>query len=88
MAIEVTLGTRRERPHGLDNRWLEPAEREESLQELFIQLSKHHPDLAPVLEDAAHVQDLEIYVNEHLVPPHQADHLRVRDGDSVRLFLK
>lgn len=59
-----------------------------TLASLFDTLSKKHPDLAPLLEDATHQSDLEIFVNDHPVRPESADALRLRDGDVVNLKVK
>lgn len=58
------------------------------LTRLFDTLSKRHPELAPILEDATHQSDLEIFVNNTRIAAEQAEALVLRDGDHVRLMVK
>lgn len=89
MAIRITLVPTRE-TGSLEPKTMNASvrERESTLEALFDTLAKRHPDLAPLLEDATHADDLEIFVNNRPVPHDTADGYRLRDGDSVSLLLK
>jgi molybdopterin converting factor small subunit len=90
MSVKVTLGDRR--TAGATSSWAkrftEQATPGTPLDDLLQTLSKRHPDLAPILEDATHQEDLEILVNDRPMDAAAADHYKIRDGDSVTLLLK
>lgn len=89
MSVKVTLGDRRTAGHSPSlKRFTEPATPGTPLDDLFQTLSKRHPDLAPILEDATNQEDLEILVNDRPIDPGKAEAYRIRDGDTVSLFLK
>jgi len=89
MSVKVTVGDRRIAGASSGaKRFTEPAREGTALEDLFQTLSKHHPDLAPLLENATHQEDLEIVVNDRPLDTATAERYRIQDGDSVALFLK
>ena len=60
---------------------------EASLETLFQSLSKSHPELAPLLEDAPAQADLEIRVNDAPILSRAGDSIRLHDGDRVSLLI-
>jgi molybdopterin converting factor small subunit len=71
----------------MEDEIMEMAARDTTLERLFESLSKSHPELAPILEDATDQPDLEIRVNDAPVLEHHADAVRLRDGDTVSLLI-
>ncbi len=88
MAIRFMLGTTKPGEEDPATRILKTPLEEGTLKTLFTTLSKRHPDLAPVLEDATNQDDLEIYVNDHKLQSEEGERYRLRDGDTVALLLK
>lgn len=88
MSIEVTVGRNRVTNRPGSNRVIETGLEEISLRSLFHTVAKHHPELAPLLEDATQADDLDIFVNDKPVSPDAAEQARLHDGDSVALILK
>lgn len=85
--IRVEVGARRAHVNGPE-RFEELDPRDGSLDGLFLTIAKHYPELAPLVEDATKQDDLDIFVNNRPVADAAAQGLRLRDGDSVRLFFK
>lgn len=79
------------RPHATNSKTeeeiLEMATRDSTLERLFESLSKSHPELAPILEDATDQPDVEIRVNDAPIHEQAADTVRLRDGDTVSLLI-
>lgn len=90
-AMDVHFSIKANRvPTGLDGTtsFVEEDVNADSLDRLFHTLSKRHPELAPLLEDATHQDDLEIFVNEQPVRKAHESGVNIHDGDSVSLLIK
>lgn len=89
MTVRITVGNLPDptRPNP-SKRTVRAPLHEGTLESLFRTLAKRHPDLAPLLEDATHQEDLEIFVNDLRVDPAQGASYALHDGDSVSLFVK